>query len=223
MTTTIARPTGQASRAGWLVPVGLILLTLIPIIAGAARVTELSGAPAITPDNARFVTSPIPVIVHIVGATLFSILGAFQFVPALRRRNRWHRVAGRILIPAGAAVALSGIWMALFSQHAPGDGVAVSALRVLFGTVMLASIALGIRAIIRRNFVGHGAWMTRAYAIAVAAGTQTLVLIPQSIIFGKYDEVSRALAMGAAWVINLAIAELVIRRRAARRTVRSAS
>ena len=37
MTTTIARPTRQASRAGWLVPVGLILLTLIPIVAGAAR------------------------------------------------------------------------------------------------------------------------------------------------------------------------------------------
>lgn len=223
MTTTIARPTRQTSRAGWLVPVGLILLTLIPIIAGAARVSELSGAPAITADNARFVTSPIPVIVHIVGATLFSILGAFQFVPGLRRRNRWHRLAGRVLIPAGVAVALSGIWMAVLSEHAPADGVALSALRVIFATLMLAFIGLGVRAIIRRDFVSHGAWMTRAYAIAVAAGTQAIVLIPQTIIFGKYEETSRAVFMGAAWVINLAIAELVIRRRAARRTVARAS
>jgi len=223
MTTTIARPTRQASRAGWLVPVGLILLTLIPIVAGAARVTELTGAPAITADNARFVTSPIPVIVHIVGATLFSILGAFQFVPGLRRRNRWHRLAGRVLVPAGVAVALSGIWMAVISEHAPADGVALSALRVIFASLMLAFIALGVRSIIRRDFVSHGAWMTRAYALAVAAGTQAIVLIPQTIIFGKYEETSRAVFMGAAWVINLGIAELVIRRRAARRTVRSAS
>ena len=223
MTTTIARPTRQTSRAGWLVPVGLILLTLIPIIAGAARVSELSGAPAITADNARFVTSPIPVIVQIVGATLFSILGAFQFVPGLRRRNRWHRLAGRVLIPAGVAVALSGIWMAVLSEHAPADGVALSALRVIFATLMLAFIGLGVRAIIRRDFVSHGAWMTRAYAIAVAAGTQAIVLIPQTIIFGKYEETSRAVFMSAAWVINLAIAELVIHRRAARRTVARAS
>lgn len=223
MTTTIARPTRQTSRAGWLVPVGLILLTLIPIVAGAARVTELSGAPAITADNARFVTSPIPVIVHIVGATLFSILGAFQFVPGLRRRNRWHRLAGRVLVPAGVAVALSGIWMAVLSEHAPADGVALSALRVIFATLMLVFIALGVRAIVRRDFVDHGAWMTRAYALAVAAGTQAIVLIPQTIIFGKYEETSRAVFMGAAWVINLAIAELVIRRRAARRTVARAS
>ena len=121
-------------------PVGLILLTLIPIVAGAARVTELSGAPAITADNARFVTSPIPVIVHIVGATLFSILGAFQFVPGLRRRNRWHRLAGRVLVPAGAAVALSGIWMAVISEHAPADGVALSALRVIFASLIVLAL-----------------------------------------------------------------------------------
>jgi hypothetical protein len=67
---------------------------------------------------------------------------------------------------------------------------------------------------VRRDFVGHGAWMTRAYAIGVGAGTQALILIPQSIIFGSTDELSRAVFMGAAWVINLAVAEYIIRRRA---------
>jgi len=113
--------------------------------------------------------------------------------------------------------------MAVISEHAPADGVALSALRVIFASLMLAFIALGVRSIIRRDFISHGAWMTRAYALAVAAGTQAIVLIPQTVIFGKYEETSRAVFMGAAWVINLAIAELVIRRRAARRTVRSAS
>jgi hypothetical protein len=79
---------------------------------------------------------------------------------------------------------------------------------------MVASIGLGIRAISRRDFAGHGRWMTRGYAIGVAAGTQALLLIPGAIVFGPTDRLSRALLMGAAWLLNLVVAELVIRRRA---------
>ena len=50
----------------WLPPVGLIALSLIPVLAGAFRVNELMSRPEITADNARFVASPIPVAVHIV-------------------------------------------------------------------------------------------------------------------------------------------------------------
>jgi hypothetical protein len=57
--------------------------------------------------------------------------------------------------------------------------------------------------------------MTRAYALGVAAGTQAIALIPGSILFGSDDQISRAVAMGGAWVLNLAVAEFVIRRRAA--------
>jgi ABC-type uncharacterized transport system permease subunit len=58
--------------------------------------------------------------------------------------------------------------------------------------------------------------MTRAYALGVAAGTQAIALIPGSILFGSKNEISRAVAMGLAWVINLAVAEYVIWRRAER-------
>lgn len=217
MTTAIApRPTRRDPRGTWLVPTGLILLTLIPILAGAARFSELTGGAASTAENARFVEAPIPVLAHIVSVTIFSLLGAFQFVPALRRR-RWHRIAGRVLFPAGLVSALSGIWMVLFATHAAGDGLGVSVLRLIFGAAMIASLALGLRAILRRDVVNHGAWMTRGYAIGVAAGTQALVLIPQSIAFGPADQVSRAVFMGGAWVLNLVVAELIIRRRTGRR------
>ncbi len=198
----------------WIAPIGLILLALIPVLAGALRLSELSGGPVVTASNARFVESPIPVITHIVSATVFSLLGAFQFVPSLRRRGGWHRLAGRVLIPAGVLTALSGIWMAAFYPHPAGDGPALSVLRLVFGAAMLAVIGLGIRAIVGRRFAAHGAWMTRAYAIALGAGTQALVLIPGSLLFGSTHELSRTLLMGAAWVINLAVAERVIRRRA---------
>lgn len=211
-------------RAPWLAPTGLILLSLIPVLAGASRITEvtgLGGAALATEQNARFLDSPVPVLTHIVSATVFSLVGAFQFLPAarhigpvVRRRRRWHRAAGRILIPAGLLAALSGLWMALFYPHPPGDGTFLLALRLVFGSAMVASIALGIGAIVRRDFIRHGRWMTRAYAIGVAAGTQALLLIPGSMAFGSTDELSRAVLMGAAWVVNLLAAEYLISRRA---------
>ncbi len=102
----------KAGSAGWLVPVGLLILSFIPIAAGAFRLTQLAGSAAITPANARFFASPLPVTMHIVSVTIFSLLGAFQFDPGFRcRRPTWHRAAGRILIPSGLVAAFSGLWM----------------------------------------------------------------------------------------------------------------
>lgn len=214
----IASSPPRASRASWLVPLGLILLALIPIVSGALRVTQLAGGPQLISAGARFTDSPVPVILHIVSATLFSVAGAFQFVPLLRRgRRSWHAMAGRVLIPAGFVLALSGLWMATVYHHPAGDGPALLVIRVVFGSYMLVSLVLAVRALVRRRYVVHGAWVTRAYALGVAAGTQAIALIPGSILFGSDDQTSRAIAMGASWVLNLAVAEFVIRRRSIRR------
>jgi hypothetical protein len=216
----IASTRASRSWASWLVPAGLILLALIPIVSGALRLTQLGGGPQVIPAAARFTDSPVPVILHIVSATLFSVFGAFQFVPALRRgRRSWHKAAGRVLLPAGFVLALSGLWMATVYPHPVGDGPALLVIRVAFGSFMLLSLVLAVRALVGRRYVVHGAWMTRAYALGVAAGTQAIALIPGSILFGPDDQTSRAVAMATAWVLNLAVAELVIRRRSARRAV----
>lgn len=209
-------PTRKAS-AGWFVPVALILLSAIPLAGGVFRLTQLTGGAEITPENARFFTSPLPVVVHIVSVSFYAILGAFQFVPSLRqRRNRWHRIAGRIVIPFGLAAALSGLWMTLFYPWPAGDGVILYGLRLFFGSAMLLSILLGVAAIWRRDFAQHGDWMLRGYAIGMGAGTQALTLMTGEMIAGPPTEFSRALLMGAAWVINLAVAEWIIRRRPVR-------
>lgn len=200
----------------WLVPVGLILLSIIPLAGGVYRLTQMAGGATITPANARFFASPVPVMLHMVSVSFYAILGAFQFVPALRqRRNRWHRYAGRIVIPFGLAVALSGLWMTLFYPWPVGDGVILYGLRLLFGAAMLASILLGIDAIRRRDFAQHGDWMLRGYAIAMGAGTQALTLMAGEMIAGPPTEFNRAVLMGAGWVINLAVAEWIIHRRLA--------
>ena len=58
--------------------------------------------------------------------------------------------------------------------------------------------------------------MTRAYALALGAGTQVLTLGVGPAVFGP-GELTTDLSLGAGWVINLAVAEYVIRRAAARR------
>jgi hypothetical protein len=188
------------------------------VIAGAVRLTELTGGADVTPRNERFFNSPVPVAIHIVSVTIYSLLGAFQFLPSLRGgkgrgRRGWHRTAGRILIPAGLLAAGSGLWMAVFYALPPSDGLILLILRLVFGTAMLASLVLGVLAIGRRDFATHGAWMTRAYAIGIAAGTQALILIVPELLSAPPDVTTRAVLMGAAWLINLAVAEYVIRRR----------
>ena len=102
----------------WRLPTSLLLLSLVPVAAGAVRLVGLAtsggggGGGAITPENARFLAMPSPVVLHIVSATVFCLLGAFQFDSAFRRRSPGlHRAAGRVLAPLGILAALTGLWM----------------------------------------------------------------------------------------------------------------
>jgi len=215
-TATIPR-TRPNPRGRWLVPAALILLSLVPIIAGTVRLTELSGG-QIRPDNARFFDAPIPVLIHIPTVTLYLVLGAFQFVPPLRRGKRgrpsWHKVAGRILAPTGLLAALSGLWMAVFYDLPPLDGTLLLILRLVFGSAMVAFIVLGFIEVRRKNYVRHSEWMSRAYAIGIAQGTIVVVTIPWIVLVGPVTELSRALLIGASWVLSLVVAEYFIYRRA---------
>ena len=205
----------RARSATWVVPAALLLFGALPVTAGIVRLTQLAGGAAITPANARFFASPVPVVVHIVCAAVYALLGAFQFAAGFRRRRPgWHRMAGRLLIPCGLVVGLSALWMTLFYPHPEGVGPLLTTLRLLFGSAMIGSLVLGVIAIRRRDVTGHRAWMLRGYAIGLGAATQMLTLMVGEMLVGPPGELSRALLMGAGWVINLAVAERLIRKRA---------
>jgi len=210
-------PASKMQRRDWWIPASLILLSLVPAIAGTARLAQLAGGAPVTPSNARFFAHPVPVILHILSVIPYTFAGAFQFSPGFRRRNRaWHRLAGRALGVCGLVAALSGLWMAQFYPWPAGDGYGVYVERLVFGTAMAASIILGIESARRRDFTTHGAWMIRAYAIGLGAGTQVLTHLPWFILVGKPGETARTVLMGAGWVINVAVAEWIIRRPRAR-------
>jgi len=208
----------SSAKTDWLIPAGLIALSFIPIAAGTFRIVQLAGGAQITPDNARFFAAPLPVVLHMISAVIYCVLGAFQFVPGIRRRNpHWHRAAGRILIPCGLVVALSGLWMTQFyplaiDPPASFDGPFLYAIRLLVGSAMASFLCLGFAAIRRRDIPHHRAWMMRSYALALGAGTQVLTHLPWFLFPGIQGELARALCMGAGWAINLAVAEWIIAR-----------
>jgi uncharacterized membrane protein len=205
-------------RSSWWVPAALVALGTVPVIAGSLRLVELAGASGVIPSDARYTASPVPVVLHIVCATVFAILGAFQFsTPIRRRRPGWHRRAGRVVVLAGLGVALSALWLNQFYPRSGATREVLYPLRLAFGTALLITIVLGFVAILRRDINRHRAWMIRSYAIGLVAGTQVFTLGIGGMVFGS-GELSTALLMGAAWAINLAVAERAIRQQTRRRS-----
>ena len=203
----------RKTRTPWWVPAGLILLSVIPLTFGVIHLIQLMSGAEITPANARFFASPSPVVIHIISSAIYALFGASQFVSRLWQRGiKWHRWVGRLLVPFGLLVGLSGVWMTVFYPRPEGASDLLYVLRLFFGFGMVLSIILGFISIRRRDVDQHRAWMTRAYAIGMGAGTQVLTGMAGALLLGKPDEFENALLMGAAWVINLAVAEWSIRK-----------
>jgi len=68
----------NSTKSDWRIAGALIALSLVPAIAGTARLAQLAGGATITPENARFFAAPLPVLLHILSVTVFSMLGAFS-------------------------------------------------------------------------------------------------------------------------------------------------
>lgn len=207
-------------RADFHVPAMLVALSVVPTFGGVARLSSVARDTTVTVDNARFLHAPIPVIVHVLSATLFSLLGAFQFSAGLR--TRWpalHRKLGRLLALFGLVAGGSGLWMvATYPIPTNLQGPLLQVVRWVVGVAMVGSIAIAWSSILRRDVARHEAWMIRAYALGQGAGTQVLVLLPWMLISGETGGLTRDLLMTLSWAINVVVAELVIRRRHERAT-----
>ena len=152
---------------------------------------------------------------HVVSASVFCVLGAFQFDSAIRLRYpRLHRISGRVVAPCGVLAALTGLWMTTRSDiPAALQGSLLCGVRVLVGLAMMLAIALSIRAVLHGRIAAHKAWMIRAYALGQGAGTQVLIMLPMSMIVGAPTFLLRDVLMASVWALNVIFAEWLIRRR----------
>jgi uncharacterized membrane protein len=205
----------SAIRTDWKIPLALLALSAIPCAAGIARLAGLANDAAFNGDSGRFLASPLAVTLHIIGASLFSILGALQFSTAFRQRySQLHKVSGRVVAASGAVAALSGIWMAaMYPIPAALQGDLLFGVRLVVGAAMLMSIVLAVAAAMHRDISRHRAWMIRGYALGQGAGMQVVVLMPWMLILGAPSMFQRDVLMSLAWLINLCVAEMIIQKR----------
>jgi len=202
-------------RPSWKLLTSLLMLSLVPMVAGVVRLSGLASGVGVTPENARFMANPAPVVLHVLCASLFCVLGALQFDAALRQRfPRLHRIAGRVAAPCGIVAALTGLWMtAAYAIPAELQGPLLYGVRMVVGLAMTLAVVVSVRAVLQRRITQHKAWMVRAYALAQGAGTQVLILLPVTLLAGAPTFIFRDVLMASAWGLNVVFAEWVIRRR----------
>ena len=204
----------RLKKSEWAILGGLLFLSFVPCLGGLLRVIELTVGLEGMPENPRVRMAPVPVIIHLLGAIPYCILGILQFLPAIRHAYpEWHRMSGRFLVAAGLLSALSGLWMTHFYDFpASLQGPLLYWVRFAVGFGMIGALYLGLSAVLKRRIAEHKAWMIRAYALGQGAGTQVITAIPWLILVGEPSGFTRDILMTLSWVINLLIAEAVIRR-----------
>lgn len=203
------------SRSEHVFLVVVLTCSFVPTFGGLLRVVELAGGPAIAPFNPRAMAMPAAIVLHVLSSFVFCLVGALQFLPTLRRlRPRGHRMTGLVVALAGCLSAVSGLWMTLvFDFPTELQGLLLYTARIVLGLAMLCLIALGVVAARSGHLRRHQAAMMRAYAIGQGASTQTVLGLLFLVALGQEATgLARDTLMVAAWCLNLAIAQALIRR-----------
>jgi uncharacterized membrane protein len=157
-------------------------------------------------------------VTHIFTATVALVLGPLQFMPRVRAHRRTHRTIGRVYLLAGVLPsALTAVPVALWSGN-PLTQIGLITAAVLW----LTTGTLAYRAARRHDFTAHRAWMTRNYALTFLAVTSRILvplLLLSQVPFGADpasigDRAPSMIPVGQTlgWILNLLVAELLIRR-----------
>ena len=160
-------------------------------------------APAPLPN---FVRHHGPLIVHAVSASITLLTGPWQFIASLRRT--WiglHRWTGRVYLAAVAIAWVSSVPLALGAL-----GGSVSTFGFLgLGIAWIGSSGMGLSAILRGRVPVHQDWMTRSYALTLAAVTLRLYLVAAVVLHLPFVDAYRLISW-LCWVPNLLVAEVII-------------
>jgi uncharacterized membrane protein len=158
-------------------------------------------------------------VAHVFTAAVALVLGPLQFVPTIRARRRWHRRIGRAYLLVGVVPsAVVAVPVALLSGR-PVTQVGLTVPAVGW----LVTAGLAVRAIRRGDVEAHRSWMTRNYALTFLAVTSR-ALVPLMLLasipltgasVGSAAPALIPVGQVLGWTVNLAVAEILIRRRRA--------
>lgn len=199
-------PTRIASWRGRILWAVVGLLSLAVAVFSARYLLH----PPQTPAEALGNPVGVPwLVVHVAGSVTALMLGSLQFLPPLRRgARRPHAWIGRVYVLGCLVGGVSGLILAFGSSAGP---IATAG----FGGLALAWLAvtlLGWRAAVQGRFAEHRRWMIRSWALTLAAVTLRIYLPLVVIADLPFLPWYRAISF-LAWVPNLILAELWLRRR----------
>jgi hypothetical protein len=125
----------------------------VPAFGGIVRLMCMSGDVAAASDVARFLTATVPMVIHVIGATLHRVLVAFQLSAGFRVRwPRLHRRAGGVLALCGLLAGASGVRMTAFNTIPLNlQGPILFGVGLVVGSAMVASILIAGTSILRRT------------------------------------------------------------------------
>jgi Predicted membrane protein (DUF2306) len=189
----------------------LLLATIIPTVSAALRIYQIPLG-LLPQDAIKFTAVPWSHFVHALGGLLFGLLGPLQFASALKQRfGRLHRISGRVFVAAGLLLGLSSLRLVtVFPDYSTW---LLATARFIAGVALCTSIILALLAIAKRRVEQHRAWMIRAYAIGMGPAAISFIMLPIFLIRGEAPTGYAAdLLFVLSWVINLSIAEWIIRR-----------
>jgi len=129
------------------------------------------------PTDAAFVAHRPTGLLHVVPGLVMVALMPVQ--GSARMRRRWpalHRWSGRVFVLAGLTVSVTAAVMNVVFPVVGGMPklTVIGAMCV----AQVATLALGLRAIWRRDVAGHRRWMVRAMGVTLSAGGAGLFAVP---------------------------------------------
>ncbi|HHK5597829.1 hypothetical protein CN324_24620 [Bacillus anthracis] len=148
---------------------------------------------------------------HITTSIVALVIGPFTLSTKFRERNiNRHRIVGRIYMVGILLGGISGLYL---SFYATGGLVAKLGFGLL-SVFWLTSAYQALHRVKNKKMKDHRNWMIRNYSLTFAAVTLRIWLPLFIVLFGiEQFELSYAVIAWLAWVPNVIVAELFIRKR----------
>lgn len=149
--------------------------------------------------------------IHITTSIVALVIGPFTLSTTFRERNiNRHRIIGRIYMVGILLGGFSGLYLAFYAT----GGLVAKLGFGLLSVFWLTSAYQALRRVKNKKIKEHRNWMIRNYSLTFGAVTLRIWLPLFIVLFGiERFELSYAIIAWLAWVPNLIVAELFIRKR----------
>lgn len=146
--------------------------------------------------------------IHIISTSLTILTGLLGFSKRIRIRNKaLHRWIGYLYIIMVMIGSLTAGYLAPYATGGRLDSVGFNLLNI----VWLVTTGMAWIKIRKKQTLLHRIWMIRSYSLCFANTTIHVVMLIATSLFSLHYVRAYEIGVWSCWIINLAIAEVIIR------------